>query len=170
MAASLKQVAWDACVWIALIQKETGIMDDGIDRYTRCRSVIDQASNGKLEIVCSALCIAEVCRNRDVLDSDESKVAAYFEHSYLITSALGRDIAERARGLMMSGIPGLKPADACHLATALEAPKVLELHTFDKKLLEQTGKLSKRDGSKLKICFADVGSPMPPLLRGAMGS
>jgi predicted nucleic acid-binding protein len=131
MAAALKQVAWDACTWIALIQREA-IVADGMDRYTRCRSVIDQAAKGKLEIVCSALCIAEVCKNRDVLDADEAKIASYFEHEYLITSALGRDVAEKARSLMMSGISGLKPPDACHLATALEAPKVWELHTLIK--------------------------------------
>ena len=100
MAASLKQVAWDACAWIALIQKET-IIADGIARYTRCRSVVDQAINKKLEIVCSALCLAEVCKNKDIMDSDESKVGAYFEHDYIITSALGRDVAEMARKLIM---------------------------------------------------------------------
>ena len=104
-------------------------------------------------------------RTRTLYDSDESTIAAYFEHEYLITVALGRDVAEKARSLMMSGIPGLKPADACHLATALEAPKVVELHTFDGKLLKQTGKLAKRDGSMLTICLPDVGAPLPPLLR-----
>lgn len=165
MAASLKQVAWDACAWIALIQRED-TLSDGIVRYTRCRSVLDHAANGKIEIVCSALCIAEVCKNKDVLDADESKIAAYFEHDYLLVVALGREIAERARNLMMSGIPGLKPQDACHLATALEAPKVLELHTFDTKLLKQNGKLFKSDGSPLTIRFPDVPSPLPPLLKG----
>ena len=66
MVASLKQVAWDACAWIALIQKESSV-EEGIDRYTRCRSVIDQAANKKIEIICSALCIAEVCKNKDAI-------------------------------------------------------------------------------------------------------
>lgn len=164
MAAPPRQVAWDACAWIAFIQKEA-IVEEGLDRYTRCRAVIDLAASGKLEIVSSALCIAEVCKNRDILDADESKIAAYFEHEYLVTSALGRDVAEKARSLMMLGIPGLKPADACHLATAIEAPKVGELHTFDAKLLNQDGKLAKRDGTMLKVCRPSVGGPIPPLLK-----
>ncbi len=168
MAASPKQVAWDSCAWIALIKKEN-VVEEGIERYTRCRSVIDQAASGKLEIVCSALCLTEVCKNYNTLDADEAKIAAYFEHDYLITAALGRDVAEKARKLIMSGVPGLKPADACHLATALEAPKVAELHTFDVKLLNQNGKLAKRDGTMLKICLPDVGAPLPPLLKEALG-
>lgn len=164
MAASLDRVAWDACVWIALIQKER-IPANGIDRYTRCRSVIDRAAAGKIEIVCSALCIAEVCKNREVLVDSEDRVAAYFEHDYLITSSLGRDVAELARGLMMSGIPGLKPQDACHLATALLAPRVPVLHTFDDKLLALSGRLAKPDGTMLHVTFPDVGEPLPPLLR-----
>lgn len=165
MVASPKRVAWDACAWIALIQRENTI-EDGIERYTRCRAVIDLAKKKKIEIVCSALAIAEVCKNKDILDTDEDKIAAYFAHEYIVTSALGRDVAERARSLMMSGIPGLKPADACHLATALEAPNVFELHTFDGKLRNQNGKLAKPEGTILKICYPDVGDKPPLLPKG----
>lgn len=165
MAASPKRVVWDACSWIALIKRETDIIADGIDRYTRCRSVIDQAVSGKIEIVCSSLCIAEVCKNRDVLDSDEDKIAAYFEHDYIITSALRRDIAEKARWLMMSGASGLKPQDACHLATALDAPGVSSLHKFDERLKNLSERFTKNDGSILMIEYPDVAEPIPPLLQ-----
>jgi predicted nucleic acid-binding protein len=167
MAASPKRVLWDACTWIALIQQEKNIIADGIDRYTRCRTVIDLAAKGKIEIVCSALCLAEVCKNKDLRDQDPSHIARFFEHEYLLAIALGREIAETARGLMMAGIPKLKPADACHVASALEVPGVTEMHTFDDDLIAQSGKLQKRDGASLKICYPDAGGPVPPLLKGA---
>lgn len=166
MAVSPKRVLWDACAWIALIQQEKAIIADGIDRYTRCRTVINLASKGKIEIVCSALCLAEVCKNKDVRDQDPSHIARFFEHEYLLTVALGREIAETARKLMMAGIPKLKPADACHVASAIEVPDVTEMHTFDEGLIAQSGKLQKRDGGSLKICYPDAGVPIPPLLKG----
>jgi predicted nucleic acid-binding protein len=169
MAASPKRVVWDACSWIALIQQEKSIIADGIDRYTRCRSVIDLAVGGKVEIVCSALCIAEVCKTPKIRDGDPVDLAKYFEQDYLLTVALGREIAEKARALMMSGLSGLKPPDACHLATALEVPQAVELHTYDEDLRALNGKLQKRDGTMLRIMYPDVGRPIPPLFKGAAG-
>lgn len=166
MAASRKRVLWDSCAWIALIQQEK-IVVDGVDRFTRCRTVIELASKGKIEIVCSALCLAEVCRNKDVRDQDPSLIGKFFEHEYLLLVALGREIAETARGLMMAGIPKLKPADACHVASAIEVPGITETHTFDDDLIAQNGKLQTRDGAPLRICYPDAAVPMPPLLKGA---
>lgn len=85
MATSPSRVAWDACAWIALMQRER-ILADGVERYTRCRAVIDQAAAGKIEIVCSALCLAEVCKNPAVRIEEEDQVSAFFEHDYLVTS------------------------------------------------------------------------------------
>lgn len=170
MAVSPKRVCWDACVWIAIIQQEK-IVEDGVERYTRCRSVLDRAKQGKLEVVCSALCLAEVCKNKDVKDGDPDKVAAYFEHDYILTVALGREIGEKARSLMMAGVAKkLKPADACHLATALQTPSVEEFHTFDADIRSLNNKLAKPDGSMLRICLPDVGGPPPPLLKSRKGS
>jgi len=65
MAASRSRVAWDACAWIALIQKEKIPLPGGgfEDRERMCRTVFNQAEqeNGGLVIVSSALCLAEVC-------------------------------------------------------------------------------------------------------------
>ena len=75
---------------------------------------------------------------------------------------------ERARELMMAGHFGLKPQDACHLATAAMTQNVSELHTFDRKLLDLSMKIEHADHTMLKICKPDPGSgPEPPLL-GAM--
>lgn len=132
-----------------------------------CRSVIDQAKKGKIEIVTSALSLAEVCKNRDVKDGDPSKVASFFEHDYVLIASLDRVAGEKARELMMSGIFGLKPQDACHLAAAVISPNVVELHTFDKKLLDLDLKLERADRSMLKICKPDpsLGGNEPPLLQ-----
>lgn len=125
--ATAKRIVWDACAWIALISKE-GIIADGIERYTRCFSVIEQARQGKIEIALSALCLAEVCKDKSIRTSAGDSIAAYFQHDYLLVVALGREIAEKARFLMASGAIGLKPSDACHLATALEVPRVTTPH------------------------------------------
>jgi len=170
MATSPKRVCWDACTWIALIQEEK-IVEQGINRVTRCRAVITAAGKGKMEVVTSALSLAEVCKNKQFKDSEPDKVAAFFEHDYLLVVNLGREIGERARELMMSGLPGLKPADACHVATACIAPDVTALHTFDERLLKLDGKVSKRDNTPLIICLPDFddGASTAPLF-GPSGS
>jgi hypothetical protein len=70
MASFPKRVYWDACTWIALIQKEK-IRDDKTgrlveDREQMCRDVIEAAKKGKIEIVSSTLCLAEVCKHPDL--------------------------------------------------------------------------------------------------------
>lgn len=166
MAISRDRVCWDACAWIALIRDEK-IVEDGIDRATRCKSVIESAKAGRVEIVTSALCLAEVCKNKDVKDSDPQTLADFFENEYLLLVTLDRQVGSLARLFMMSGLPGLKPADACHLATASVTPGVRELHSFDEKLLNLSNRFTKADGAPLKICFPDVGGPPPPLLNTA---
>jgi predicted nucleic acid-binding protein len=138
-----KRFAWDACVWIALIQQERIRDTNGRiieDRYVMCRDVILAAEVGQCEIVTSALCYAEVCKNNDVLDKDEDKVAAFFENDYVLSVSLDRAVGEKARTLMMSGAAKLKPADACHLATALIA-NADEMHTFDDRILALDGRV-----------------------------
>jgi len=79
MAISPKRVAWDACSWIAHIQKNEKIRGpDGKavieDRGAMCRSVLAAAERGALEIVTSSLCLVEVlCKNADA-GIDDQKV------------------------------------------------------------------------------------------------
>ena len=127
MANSPNRVCWDSCCWIARITEEN-IVEDGIDRVTRCKTVLELAKNGKVEIACSALCWAEVCKNTDVRDMDGDKIAAFFEHDFILPVSLGREVGEKARDLMVANYPGLKPPDACHLATALLTPGIQALH------------------------------------------
>lgn len=163
MASSRERVCWDACAWIALIGKEK-IVEAGVDRFTRCNSVLEQAKKGKIEVVTSALSLAEVCKEKDVRASDPANLAAFFEQDYILLVNIDRRVGSRARELMMSGLPGLKPADACHVATAAMTPDVKALHSFDGNLLKLNGKIFKPDGSPLTICFPDVGGAPTPLL------
>jgi predicted nucleic acid-binding protein len=141
-------------------EKDTGKIIE--DRYGMCRNVISAAEHDQIEIATSTLSYAEVCKNPDIKDQGEDKIAAYFENDYILPVNLDRAVAERARALMMSGIK-VKPPDACHLATAALS-NVDEMHTFDDRLLALDGKIDKSDGTKLKICKPDPGGKSAPLL------
>jgi len=64
MANPTKRVYWDACVWIALIQREKILLPNGgtEDRETMSRMVVEAAKKGTLEILTSTFCLVEVCR------------------------------------------------------------------------------------------------------------
>lgn len=152
MASLPKRVYWDACTWIALIQKEKIQKGSRIeDRETMCKAVIESAKRNKLEILTSAFCLAEVCKNEDLRDNSTDKIAEFFENDFILVVALDKNVGERARMLMLEGHAGLKPPDACHLATALIV-NADQMHTFDQKLLDLNGLLDKSDGTKLTIC------------------
>lgn len=165
MAAS-RRIYWDACSWIALIQQERIHDDKGSiveDRYSMCRSVVQVAEKNQIEIATSTLSLAEVNKNPAGTKAGDDKIAAYFERDYVLLVNLDTAVGERARLLMQSGFAGLKPADACHLATAITA-FVDEFHTFDGRLLNLTGLITKLDGTRLTICKPDPGGRPMPLL------
>jgi predicted nucleic acid-binding protein len=165
MAAS-RRVYWDACAWIALIQQEKIRDDKGQiieDRYSMCRSVIEVAEKGQIEIATSTLSLAEVNKNPAGTKTGEDKIAAFFERDYVLLVNLDTAVGERARELMQAGFAGLKPADACHLASAITA-SVEEFHTFDTRLLNLNGLITKLDGTKLATRKPDPGGPPMPLL------
>ena len=164
MAASPKRVYWDACTWIALIGREkirdaSGVVTE--DRDTMCRTVWTAAQKDKtVEIVTSTLSLVEVCKAKEVKAEGNSKIADFFEHPHILMANLDRFVGEEARKLMLAGHPGLKPADASHVATAA-LQNVDEMHTFDKKLLDLDGKIDRLDGAKLRICKPDAGKDTP---------
>lgn len=169
MASSPRRVAWDACAWIAHIQKEKILGSDGKtvveDRSAMCRPVLAAAEKGTIEIVVSALSLVEVlCKNRDA-GIDDQKVRDYFDNSYILLVNVDKLIGDRARRLMLEGHPKLKPADAIHLATAAVANAV-ELHTFDDRLLALDNKIDKLDGTRLIIKRPALPAVPAPLLEG----
>jgi predicted nucleic acid-binding protein len=172
MAISTRRVYWDACSWIALIQREKILLKDGSleDREMLCRSVLEAAKKDKLEILASTLCLAEVCKNPKIrAEKRDDQIAAFFEQEYILLVNLDRFVGERARALMLGGHSKLKPADAAHLATALVSPGIEEFHTFDGRLIDLNGLLEKSDGTKLKICKPAPGVPPAPLLEAMRG-
>jgi predicted nucleic acid-binding protein len=167
MAKSTDRIYWDACAWIALIQREKIRVNGALeDREALCRPVIKEAEKGKIEIVTSYLCFAEVCKHPEAKSSQEDKIAAYFEHEYILGVPVDRVIGENARKLIMSGLSGLKPPDAIHVASAALA-NVREMHTFDKTLLGLTEKVLCQDGRILRIVKPNLPLPPAPLLEEA---
>lgn len=167
MATPPKRVCWDACAWIAMIQKEK-IMDGAKvveDRHALCRSVIDHAGKGAIEIAISGLCLVEVCKSSGVVATGPDLVAAYFQHDYVLLVPVDSVVGTRGRALMLAGL-GLRPPDATHLATALIS-NADEMHTFDDKLLGLDEKLFKVDGTPLKICKPGMGGPKLALFEEA---
>jgi predicted nucleic acid-binding protein len=120
------------------------------------------AEKGNFEIVVSGLCLVEVCKHPKIKGASGDAIAAYFEHDYILLVPVDKTVGTHARNLMMAGHAGLKPQDAVHIATALVA-NVDELHTFDDRMLSLDGRLTKLDGTPLKICKPSFGGPGTPL-------
>ena len=76
-----------------------------------------------------------------------------------------KDIALKAQILQTSGLVGLKPPDAVHLASAQRA-NVSELNTFDKRLLDLDGMIAGIGGNVIKICKPGEGKSLGGLFEG----
>lgn len=163
--SNLLRVYWDACTWIAYIAQEKSIdIGDGKteNRFAMCIEILRMAQDSKLEIVTSAFTLAEVCKNPEIKDDPLDNLAAFFERSYILTVPIDMSIGRRAQGMQTSGLVNIKPPDAIHLASAQRA-SVLELHTFDKKMLNLDGVIAGADNKPMKICKPTQGKPLGPL-------
>jgi len=161
----LVRIYWDACAWIAYIAQEKNItLGDGRfeNRYAMCYQVLKDAQARKYEIVTSAFTLAEVCKEHGIRDSPADNLPNFFDSSYILVVPLDKSIGARAQNLQTSGLVNLKPPDAIHLASAQRAG-VLEMHTFDKKILNFDGKIGGADGKPIKICKPTEGEPIGPL-------
>ena len=154
--ANVPRYYWDACMWIALIKRESG-------RFDACRIVIEKAQRGEVEIWTSSFTLAEVWKRRcsgedaGLAESDDEAFEDYIEQDFIIRVAVDVDVGTAARRLLRKFPSVGKPQDAIHVATAL-IENVDELHTFDRQdLLSLDGLLERQDGVKLRICI-----PQPP--------
>ena len=165
--SSKKRVYWDACAWIALIQDENVWVanENGEEqRGKMCAEVLRDAEKGNVEIVTSALSLAEICKSKAVRRQGyEQRIRDFFENSYIIVVNVDTYIGTEARELMQNGRTGLKPADAIHLASARVA-NVDEAHTFDDKLLGMSETINRRDGRGLRIKKPHSEKAKAPLL------
>ena len=124
-----------------------------------CRQVLNLAANGDVEIITSALTIAEVLnlRGRQPIQADKRKqVTDFFKRSYIIPVSITRRVAEESRDLVWDH--GIEPKDALHVATALSA-KVDVFNTFDQPLI----------GKSLKIGNPKLRIEIPTVAQGDLG-
>jgi len=137
---------WDSDCFLGWLQAEDGKIEP-------CRQVLNLASKGDVEIITSALTIAEVLHLRGrlpILVEKRQQVIEFFKRSYIIPMSITRRIAEASRDLVWDH--GIEPKDALHLATALSA-KVDVFNTFDRPLI---GKSLKIGDPKLRIEIPNV--------------
>lgn len=107
---------WDSCNFLSLIA------EDEVARADICQHILEDAEAHKTSIITSAFTIAEVIhpKGKSILTvAQESIIANFFLHEYVLIHDVTRAVAEDARKL--SREHGLKPSDAIHLATALRA-------------------------------------------------
>lgn len=125
---------WDACAFLAWLKQEDG-------RYEGCGNVLREARAGKLQIVTSALTIAEVLMlkgKEPVPERDRRLVRDVFKAEWLILYNVDRTIAESAQEVVWRF--RVHPKDAIHVATALSA-RVDRLDTTDGDLLKRSGRI-----------------------------
>src|SRR5665213_113707 len=150
---------WDACAWIALIQQEQ-------NRFESLSYLIEEAKNGKIEILTSNFTLAEVYKRpidnggqKSLLDTQDQAFEDYILQDFVSRVQVDFDVGTLARRLLRAYPTIQKPQDGIHVATAL-LNNVDELHTYDRaNLLDLTEKIERQDGKKLRICHP----PRPPV-------
>lgn len=125
---------WDSFCFIAILNGDEGADD--------CEKILDEAKEGKTQIIVSPLVQVEVVRPKGaphpIPKEDEEKVRAFFENDYIKWRIIDRKIADLARGLCWKY--GIHPRDAIHLAAAIETKCDL-LETTDDRLLRLDGRI-----------------------------
>ena len=137
-----RRVYWDSCIFIDAIQQTPSLSDT-------LRQIIADARAGTAQIITSTFTLAEVIGSKDAASRNpalESTIRELFNHRYIVLRPVDKHIAEQARQIARDN--GLKPADAIHVATAIES-EVQVMHTRDG--------MSGRRG--LLPCNGKIGAP-----------
>jgi len=128
---------WDTCCFLAYLQNEPNTSE-------KCASVLEEAENGNLMILTSALTLAEVIKlkgKKPLSKNENQKIKNFFNNSdYIVVRNVDRVIAESARELMWKH-QHLHHKDSIHLATALHH-RIKILETFDEDLLKINGHIN----------------------------
>lgn len=129
-----------------------------------CEYFLDAAAKREVEIWTSSLSLAEVFKKKcgqgsaSIDSSQDADFENFIQQDFLVEVQVDHEVGVTARRLLRSHPPLKKPMDAIHLATAV-LHDVHEFHTFDQEnLLALDGKISKRDGTLLRI----VAPTFPP--------
>ena len=131
---SVELVYWDSAVFLAYFQEESG-------RVELCHGTLERAGAGDVCIITSTLTIAECLwlRNSPPVPKDRADtVRRFFRRSFLRVRNVTRRTAELAQDLVWDH--QIRPKDAIHVATGLEARAVI-LETFDDLLIGKSGSI-----------------------------
>lgn len=123
---------WDSDPILAWLLQENG-------KWQECQGVLQKAERGELDIVVSALAIAEVLALRGharIARDRSATVRGFFQRSFIKVRQLDRSTAELAQEVVWDH--GIAPKDAIHLATAIKW-HVPRLDTFDEALISKSG-------------------------------
>lgn len=129
---SVELIYWDSDAFLGLLQAEPG-------KAELCEGTLVRAQAGEVLIVTSALTMAEVLWMKGAPRVSKNKadiLRRFFRRSHIRVRNVTRSIAEAAQDLVWNH--QIKPKDAIHVATALEA-KVQALETFDEDLIGKSG-------------------------------
>ena len=124
-------IYWDGDAFLGWLQAEPGKSD-------LCAGTLKRAEQGEVVIFTSALTIAEVLwmRGAPMIPLEKAEILRkFFRRSYFRIRNVTRKISEDAQDLVWNH--GVRPKDAIHVATALDA-RVAALETFDESLLAKT--------------------------------
>lgn len=105
---------WDSNVVIGYLAGQQDLQPD-------CDLIIEQATNGELEIVVSFMAQIEVAFLEGMPEAEaEARIQEFFSREYIIPVAFDVAVARITRGLIRRLRPrGIKPPDATHLAAAV---------------------------------------------------
>lgn len=126
---------WDSNAFLSWHEKTEG-------QYDKCLGVIDACKKGEVEIITSALTLAEVIYLKGypkITPEKSETICRFFENEFIRIINVDRVLAEDARNLLWDHL-SLKAKDAIHVASAIKA-KAIVLDTFDEGLIKLSGKM-----------------------------
>jgi predicted nucleic acid-binding protein len=131
---TIELIYWDSDAFLGWLQAEKG-------KVELCQGTIDRGESGEVVIVTSALTIAEVLwlRGGPRIPKEKAEMLGrFFRRSFIRVRPVTRSVAEAAQDVVWNH--GIRPKDAIHIATALDA-NIGILETFDELLLRSTGRI-----------------------------
>lgn len=118
----------DSCVFLGFLNNEP-------DKFYDCRTLLQAAEEGVIELVTLAFTMGEVIKIKGEAELDESKehvIDQLFKQSWIQIANFEREMGQICRAVTWKY--NLKPYDALHIATAIRL-KVDFFDTTDKPLM-----------------------------------